>query len=61
MTVFSNLSFKEISRLRKFVQREHLKSFGVELPRVQVDQFIESYWGDFMEKELQKAVDSGLE
>ena len=43
------------------MQREHLKSFGVELPRVQVDQFIESYWGDFMEKELKKAVDSGLE
>lgn len=47
--------------MRKFVRREHLKSFGVELPVKDVDQFIESYWGDFMEKELKKAVDSGLE
>lgn len=37
-----------------------MRTFGVELPLAQVDQFIESYWGDYMEEQLKKAVDQGL-
>jgi hypothetical protein len=58
MNVFETLSFTSLNRLRKFVRREHLRTFGVELPLDQVDQFIECYWGEYMEEQLAKAVDS---
>jgi hypothetical protein len=61
MTVFSSLDYGQISRLRKFVQSEHMKAFGTELPKNQVDNFIESYWGEYMENELAKVVDKGFD
>ena len=59
MSVFNTLNFTEVQRIRKFVRQEHLKTFGVELPQVKVDQFIEAYWGEYMEEQLKNVVDSG--
>ncbi len=59
MSIINTLSFQDLQRLRKFVQMEHKRTFGVELPQTQVDQFIESYWGEYMENELEKAVNLG--
>ena len=50
MNVFETLSFSSLNRLRKFVMKEHLKTFGVELP---LDQY--------MEEQLAKAVDRDKE
>jgi hypothetical protein len=58
MNVFETLSFGSLQRLRKFVRKEHLKTFGYELPLDQVDQFIECYWGEYMEEQLAVAIDN---
>ena len=60
MSAFTSLPFDQIQRLRKFVQKEHKQTFGRELSLVQTDQFIASYWGEYMENELKVAIDNKI-
>ncbi|MEK9909130.1 MAG: hypothetical protein VW498_02080 [Candidatus Thalassarchaeaceae archaeon] len=57
MSVLTQLKFDTLQKARRLVRKEHMRTFGVELPEKQIDQFIESYWNDFFEEQLKKAVD----